>query len=377
MRYWIAALVCALLAPPVRLLAQESPGTASSAPATSEAPPASMDAGPSVPPAAPAAARAAEAPESGSPELVLVGRNDGKEPANFRFRMGDDVEIAATGGAAAAIQAELAKSAASRALTLYIDDVPMVHLPMTATTGAAAGELRLHVHLFRDPNDDDNRDAWNTMLRDQEGYSMQPDLALAIGSKPAQDVRSAFPFQLYVAPRAAIGWTLAGGLLLFAAAFFFLIRSDAALRDRKGGPYSLGRSQMAFWGLLVVLAFVGVWLLTDTMERIPPQVLILLGISGATGLGSIMIGSTPKAGTEPSLAPEPSRKPSFWRDICSGTEGLSIHRLQVVVWTLVLGAVFIRAVAQAISMPEFSQTLLVLMGISNGTYLGFKIPEAQ
>jgi hypothetical protein len=28
-------------------------------------------------------------------------------------------------------------------------------------------------------------------------------------------------------------------------------------------------------------------------------------------------------------------------------------------------------------MPEFEGTLLVLMGISNGTYLGFKIPEKQ
>jgi hypothetical protein len=28
-------------------------------------------------------------------------------------------------------------------------------------------------------------------------------------------------------------------------------------------------------------------------------------------------------------------------------------------------------------MPEFSTTLLALMGISSGTYLGFKIPERQ
>jgi hypothetical protein len=28
-------------------------------------------------------------------------------------------------------------------------------------------------------------------------------------------------------------------------------------------------------------------------------------------------------------------------------------------------------------MPEFGATLLALMGISAGTYLGFKIPEKQ
>jgi len=28
-------------------------------------------------------------------------------------------------------------------------------------------------------------------------------------------------------------------------------------------------------------------------------------------------------------------------------------------------------------MPEFDNTLLALMGISSGTYLGFKIPEQR
>ncbi len=179
---------------------------------------------------------------------------------------------------------------------------------------------------------------------------------------------------------------------------------------------------MAFWGLLVLLAFTGVWLITGTMERIPPQVLVLLGISGATGLGARVIGTSktarqrtgaqstlaklqderqaleasqlqdPAAFTQASkerlaavlsdlerLRAEPAAPQSagFWQDICDDGEGLSFHRLQVVLWTVVLGVVFVWSVAQAISMPEFSETLLTLMGISNGTYLGFKIPEPE
>jgi hypothetical protein len=65
----------------------------------------------------------------------------------------------------------------------------------------------------------------------------------------------------------------------------------------------------------------------------------------------------------------------FWSDICSDGNGLGFHRLQVVIWTLILGAVFVWSVAQVASMPEFPETLLVLQGISAGTYLGFKIPE--
>jgi hypothetical protein len=156
------------------------------------------------------------------------------------------------------------------------------------------------------------------------------------------------------------------------------------------------------------------------MERIPQQVLIVLGISGATGLGAILIGENKKSRSEseaqtaiaklreeqeklekeslaaPSTFPQASKdrlaaikseiqelsKPApvvesggFWRDLCDDGNGLSFHRLQLVIWTVVLGVVFVWSVAEVMSMPEFPETLLVLMGISNGTYLGFKFPE--
>jgi hypothetical protein len=71
----------------------------------------------------------------------------------------------------------------------------------------------------------------------------------------------------------------------------------------------------------------------------------------------------------------PGQSKGFWRDILDDGNGTSFHRLQVVIWTVVLGAVFIQSVQQVMSMPEFPDTLLYLMGISNGTYIGFKFPE--
>ncbi|HEX9459334.1 MAG TPA: hypothetical protein VGA84_09330 [Thermoanaerobaculia bacterium] len=44
------------------------------------------------------------------------------------------------------------------------------------------------------------------------------------------------------------------------------------------------------------------------------------------------------------------------------------------VWTLVLGGVFLISVLWDLTMPEFSATMLALMGISSGTYIGFKLP---
>ena len=49
----------------------------------------------------------------------------------------------------------------------------------------------------------------------------------------------------------------------------------------------------------------------------------------------------------------------------------------MVVWTVVLGVMFVIEVYTNLQMPEFDSTLLTLMGISGGTYVGLKIPEKQ
>jgi hypothetical protein len=46
-------------------------------------------------------------------------------------------------------------------------------------------------------------------------------------------------------------------------------------------------------------------------------------------------------------------------------------------WTLVLSLVFIKGVYENLAMPEFNTTLMGLLGLSAGTYLGLKIPEAS
>jgi hypothetical protein len=66
----------------------------------------------------------------------------------------------------------------------------------------------------------------------------------------------------------------------------------------------------------------------------------------------------------------------FMLDILSdGTDGVSIHRFQFVIWTLALTLVFLRGVIRELAMPEFPENLLILIGVSNGTYLLLKLPE--
>ena len=71
----------------------------------------------------------------------------------------------------------------------------------------------------------------------------------------------------------------------------------------------------------------------------------------------------------------PATTKGFINDLLHDGDGVSFHRFQMVVWTMVLGIVFVWSVYRTIAMPEFDPSLLTLMGISAGTYVGFKFPE--
>jgi len=67
----------------------------------------------------------------------------------------------------------------------------------------------------------------------------------------------------------------------------------------------------------------------------------------------------------------------FIDDILSDDDGISFHRFQIFAWTIVLIFIFIASVYNTLTMPDFDATLLGLMGISGGTYIGFKLPKQQ
>jgi hypothetical protein len=64
-------------------------------------------------------------------------------------------------------------------------------------------------------------------------------------------------------------------------------------------------------------------------------------------------------------------------DLLAENNLISFHRFQIFVWTLILGIMFVANVYSQLAMPEFSATLLGLLGISAGTYVGFKLPETK
>jgi hypothetical protein len=172
-------------------------------------------------------------------------------------------------------------------------------------------------------------------------------------------------------------WVITGGiaLLLATAACWWLARDTSLLRDGNGPQFSfsLGRCQMAFWFFLVAWAFLFLWLVTgrgDT-DTLTPEALALMGISAATGLGAAFIE---KAGGSKARSSK-----GFVLDLVteSDVQGVSFHRFQMIMWTLVMGIIFVSEVLTRLMMPKLDATLLALVGISSGTYLGFKFTDVR
>lgn len=209
----------------------------------------------------------------------------------------------------------------------------------------------------------------------------------------------------------------------------------------KRRPYNLGRAQMAFWFFLIYASYLTIWLITGALDTITASLLALMGISAGTALSEAMIDSgkdtastnqvqdltaqkqalelsIPQTEAQLNAANEmaataitdqsnrdalnrqltdsrarlsqidqqlstlASQQPSmvsqgFLRDVLSDASGYSFHRFQIFAWTIVLGIIFISSVYNRLTMPEFSTTLLGLMGLSAGTYIGFKFPEQK
>jgi len=203
-------------------------------------------------------------------------------------------------------------------------------------------------------------------------------------------------------------------------------------RNKKRGPdtsFSFSKTQLAFWTFIILASFIYIWIMTGDLNTINATGLILLGITSATITASNLIskneesrallgdeiekekGSSNTTGIDPATnkkegdtenrsangktpATTIDKQPktniqrlvdyrthypedNFITDILSDSDGVSIHRLQALVFNLIFGVAFITAVFNNYSMPEFSETQLILLGLSSGTYAFIKHSETK
>jgi hypothetical protein len=119
-----------------------------------------------------------------------------------------------------------------------------------------------------------------------------------------------------------------------------------------------------------VLAVLIIWAVTGSVPPITPSVLGLMGIGAGTALGAVLLDQSANAAEK-----RAKESVSFFKDVLTDGATIGLHRFQMLVWTVVVFFVFWGAVWNRLALPEFDNTLLALMGISAGAYLGFKFPE--
>lgn len=274
-----------------------------------------------------------------------------------------------------------------------------------------------------------------------QNFGEDCDVAVTVGLKDGSVMAtsSTRPLTLKFLPDLWAKFML-GLSLALAAVTFILGRRSSMLRDSgaprtdgKLGTYSLGRAQMALWFATIVFAFLFIYGVTGVVTPITQGALVLMGIGAGTALGASAVdqnNQTASATTrvqltseqlslqnqtqalaqqiaaaqpnDPNLpalqaqqqtatqrlqavgsqlaqtaAPQVAASEGFIRDILTDINGISFHRLQIVAWTVVLWVLFMTWLFGKLTMMDFDATQLTLMGISGGTYLGFKLNEKQ
>lgn len=274
--------------------------------------------------------------------------------------------------------------------------------------------------------DQENRDAWNVIVSE---LRVDPNLHIGVASGGNPPFWGSANVIFKVFPNYT--WAVIIFLLALLLLFLTLARKSDILRDapsekdRPKKSYSLARCQMAWWFFLIAASYCYILLTLGSHESLTAGALILTGVSAGTGLASSLIDGSKReqretltkeqslltshistlqaaiftgsdttatstlkaeqgqettrlATVQNSLASLPSPTgPSegLLSDILRDESGVSFHRFQMVAWTIILGFVFVTAVYRNLTMPDFSATLLGLMGISSGTYIGFKISD--
>jgi hypothetical protein len=252
-------------------------------------------------------------------------------------------------------------------------------------------------------------DFWDVLLGRPDFDPRTLRISVGVEDQAALSVKDDKTLDLTVLPPYASLFWLAI-LLALCVVFFKIARQSTILRDQvldparagKLGAYSLSKVQGAWWFFVILASYLLIGIVTgDFSNSINSTALILLGIGAGTVLGSAAIDASKIDQRKADLAEAQAQRSTllatdakastkdvdekidalngtsanFISDILSDGNGMNFHRFQLAVWTLVLSIIFVTQVYIELAMPTFNQTLMGLLGLSAGTYLGLKIPE--
>lgn len=256
-------------------------------------------------------------------------------------------------------------------LVLYVDGLPMPALKGVANYSAKEITFRLN----RDPE----LLKMFTFGTNKESFRFSPGVLNGYFIRVEKDNFTVVLF--------AWGTLFLAGLITATSIFLVLYLGvfkknprSVLLRESLGGggndqnkPFSLSKVQLAFWTVIIGTSILYLWLITGEYNLLTPQAMLLLGISVTTTGLSAVVGTQHSEQEKAML--EQMQSDGFFVDILSDAKGISITRMQNFLFTLIYGLIFVVTVARQLKMPEFDNNALILMGISSGAYVLYKVVE--
>jgi len=156
--------------------------------------------------------------------------------------------------------------------------------------------------------------------------------------------------------------------------FSFMVKRSNILRNKPRLPtdtYSLSKTLIAFWVFIILFSILFLLATINSLPHITKSAIFLFVISVVTTLIAKTIDFFKQHKTNPASV----SSIDFLRDIISDTNGISLYRLQLVLFTILTGSYFIFIVVSEMLLPVFETSFLILYCISHGIYLSFKCFE--
>jgi hypothetical protein len=252
--------------------------------------------------------------------------------------------------------------------------------------------FRLTFPITRDLSTDKGKESWKKLLG---GLGKnRKEVPVSIGLINGPPLPSSYKAEFVrIGGKGLATFLLVTGVL--GIGFLAVAGKTGALRDKEPPPtnaagqqvniqptnraYSLSRTQIAVWTLLVVYAYLFVWIITGEYNtEIPRTILAILGISAGTYATAAAVDKGKEQRTAGAAGGATvATTNGVFNDLFSIEGGAGLHRVQFGLWSVVLMIVFVVTVYDTLAMPDFNNSLLGLMGISSAAYAGMKVPEKK
>jgi len=152
---------------------------------------------------------------------------------------------------------------------------------------------------------------------------------------------------------------------------------DQSIQVDANKPFSLSRTLLCLWTLLIIFGFCYIGLATGSLPHASTSTIALLGIAAGASLIGRTVDRSQAATNPPASLIQNDVTEGFLLDILSDTNGISIARLQTVCFNLIYAGLFVSTIIQNTQLADFDATTLGLLGVSSGTYAALKTTEVK